>query len=1466
VHSHRSRRKTFIVPIIAVLLLCLVSGSLPFGARTGTAFAADTVFYDFVAQASSASWSSGAGTLSFPGSDSDSRGFALYRDNWQLEDNSIKTRVLETHPQWVSNGWIMGIYPQVTVPSNAEIKITVGFIKGATASNGVTFEVKFQEFRGLTQAPAVHSILSHDATYDGKLDSLTANLSSVAGKTGNFVLYVNAGQSSGQDWAAWAEAKIEIAAPPALPDLIVETIELGEGNKLSVTIRNIGTGALPAGWAALGQIWVNDEDKGTFSLQSPTSSINGGIAASGGSSTYLLSWAISETAWVACRVDVANTIVEANEQNNYKKEKLQPPVVQLPDLIVERIICDQENSRIGYVIKNVGEATAAAPHITALLVNDETICNDAVAVELAPGQTYQSWFNCYSWSDCQRVEVKACADNTAVIEESNEHNNCLSQECLCAPPTECPTGCQCLLKDEGYSQGLEFCLDDYGAPIICEVIDAERGEYKYCFKPKGETLPPAKPVFPKRDIDGDDHVNDNDLAIIAAHYGGNTGSSHVPWDINDDGCVDYKDLAIVGAHFGRSVTQEKLEGVGITTARQLLDRVRSANGFQELSLRADVTPERLLRAVWEAELREALSDIDDSSIGLLEGLNIGSLSGLSSLAAEDPDLMNVLHHELELEWIASGGKERGDQLPTLDDLTRWITLAKTVTPLLTVMEGMINFPDGGSVSTEDEPESGDASGRLPEGNFGLATSQGFSSRVFREGYPGVGSGVTEGARPLVPPPSIPEPCPRLEGYILRFPYDISTLKIRAERIESVMQFDPITRDPLGFSSVAVEGKLVDIQQANVGPHGSPVTFYSTGCITPGRWKLTPIFYAEESETVVWRGDWSPRYYEVEISSGLDSPVDVDFTFVPLETTRPTISISHTPREPDGDDVVSFTVTVSDNHMLQKIQVYEWGRYFDGSQTEPQLVASYFWGNPPFPREEIYRFERGPYPLGGPKEIHFEVAAWDYAGNPQSATDVFVVQQLEVPPLATLGVTIPPSLFRYYIGSIAEVVTSKDSDDGEGELHPNFNVEMIATNGGLYREFRQDYPYFKHVEADASDGRPYCAPWIPVLAVRESELDSCSAYSLHAHVYESDSALERVIRAIGGFFDWLIDAVMNFVTCVFGDITGCEHLICDVFLPANEVCQAVMDPEDDYIGSAHFMTTAEANFGLSGNPAADFYTMVGTPDANNTDWIGTTAEGSVEYLCRIGVEAILTQGVSTATLLGDNWIEVTYHPEVFMTKPIEKMKVKFVGAKVLNDRDGFWRGSGDVYARTLVGTVGGEPSDFNDHSILGDDLNQLPYSAADIYGFDCGGVDSGDSFTKDKIIFDRSFSNPNVALLYVQIALWDSDGWPMPDNEIGVLSIPWPATSIFDMIEHPSEAAARYGEGISVTIVHPVETYEGTVVYVEGWPDRIGDEYYYVIRDTREVWTRMCRKDSDGSLWGHPGAQITYEIWVKPASR
>ena len=81
-------------------------------------------------------------------------------------------------------------------------------------------------------------------------------------------------------------------AQQQLPDLVMERIEYGPDNKLSVAIKNIGLEVLPSGWKALADTYFDGVRKGAFDLTYPTSIISGGIEKPGGSSVYLSAWGI----------------------------------------------------------------------------------------------------------------------------------------------------------------------------------------------------------------------------------------------------------------------------------------------------------------------------------------------------------------------------------------------------------------------------------------------------------------------------------------------------------------------------------------------------------------------------------------------------------------------------------------------------------------------------------------------------------------------------------------------------------------------------------------------------------------------------------------------------------------------------------------------------------------------------------------------------------------------------------------------------------------------------------------------------------------------------------------------------------------------------------------------------------------------------------------------------------------------
>jgi hypothetical protein len=204
----------FLLPVVLIIFLLPLSLSPQ---KTSSAVQAQTTVFDFIDKASQASWRSGAGALTFPGQEDDERGFALFRQGALLEDGSTASLVLETHPQWVTNGFIAGVYPARAIAAGSDLYVKVGFLSGAAGSDGVTFQVKVGQ-PGMQAA----TILNLPASLDGKLNEAVVSLAAYAGKTVTFELKVLAGQSSGQDWAVWVDARIRQSAIDSDQDGVID--------------------------------------------------------------------------------------------------------------------------------------------------------------------------------------------------------------------------------------------------------------------------------------------------------------------------------------------------------------------------------------------------------------------------------------------------------------------------------------------------------------------------------------------------------------------------------------------------------------------------------------------------------------------------------------------------------------------------------------------------------------------------------------------------------------------------------------------------------------------------------------------------------------------------------------------------------------------------------------------------------------------------------------------------------------------------------------------------------------------------------------------------------------------------------------------------------------------------------------------------------------------------------------------
>ena len=193
--------------------------------------------YDFTdfSYISQAVWQTGVGVITFPGSGGDPKGFVTLVEEANLEGETNFPKALETHPQYISNGYIMGTYPTRTVLSKERLIVKIGFLTSGFSLDGADFLVKF-----IDSSENIYTILNVHADFDGRLDRYVIDLSTYAGKVGSFVLIVEGGKSTDGDSAAWVEAYIDQVTSA---DLIVDDFWLSEGF-VHYRISNIGVESL----------------------------------------------------------------------------------------------------------------------------------------------------------------------------------------------------------------------------------------------------------------------------------------------------------------------------------------------------------------------------------------------------------------------------------------------------------------------------------------------------------------------------------------------------------------------------------------------------------------------------------------------------------------------------------------------------------------------------------------------------------------------------------------------------------------------------------------------------------------------------------------------------------------------------------------------------------------------------------------------------------------------------------------------------------------------------------------------------------------------------------------------------------------------------------------------------------------------------------------------------------------------
>ncbi|WP_129337074.1 hypothetical protein [Cellulomonas endophytica] len=143
--------------------------------------------------------------LVFGGGDGDENGFARL-EPLALEDGRTTT-ALWTHPKWVPEGTVKGWHPDTVLPPGARFEAEVGFRLGAVHTDGVRFLVIEHHTRD-DGARERNPVVDVHKAYTGSLQPVAADLSHLAGRAVGLELRVDAGPSSGQDWAVWVDPRV----------------------------------------------------------------------------------------------------------------------------------------------------------------------------------------------------------------------------------------------------------------------------------------------------------------------------------------------------------------------------------------------------------------------------------------------------------------------------------------------------------------------------------------------------------------------------------------------------------------------------------------------------------------------------------------------------------------------------------------------------------------------------------------------------------------------------------------------------------------------------------------------------------------------------------------------------------------------------------------------------------------------------------------------------------------------------------------------------------------------------------------------------------------------------------------------------------------------------------------------------------------------------------------------------------
>ncbi len=170
------------------------------------------ITYDFLAQASNATWQYDTGTengtLTYNGTASDPHGLVTTKKGLTMEGGRTTATVLYTIPPQSDNSSLSGTYPAYTTYRGDHLKGLLGFeaeSDGSCGSGDATFIIRYKD----TSDGTIHTLGEWHDSCDGQPVRVDVDLSDLSGKEIKFILIFDTNGNYLGDRGIWSSLRVE---------------------------------------------------------------------------------------------------------------------------------------------------------------------------------------------------------------------------------------------------------------------------------------------------------------------------------------------------------------------------------------------------------------------------------------------------------------------------------------------------------------------------------------------------------------------------------------------------------------------------------------------------------------------------------------------------------------------------------------------------------------------------------------------------------------------------------------------------------------------------------------------------------------------------------------------------------------------------------------------------------------------------------------------------------------------------------------------------------------------------------------------------------------------------------------------------------------------------------------------------------------------------------------------------------